>query len=212
MPRMVTLQIMNKHGSILAFVFTCLLSVCLSNYAVTADSDFECVLSSDRETYEVGQQPIFTVLITNKTSKETYLIGSLDGSTSDRRFPKCSFEVIDSDGKPVERAPELMCGNMNALRTEDFVAIAPGKSFDPFGKEFFTPYQFHAFPVQQPGIYTVRFSYSTISNQLSDYFGGPIVGGVKAAKLELQQLFNRIAHIQLKSNELKLTFNPKAKN
>ena len=201
---------MSKRASIPINIVATILSVWHPHYALGANSDLTCVLSCDRETYEVGQQPVFTVRITNNSSKEVLFVGSLDGSTTDRRFPQCRFEIIDSTGKPVKTGLGI-CGNMNVLRTEDFVAIVPGGSFNPFGKGFFSPYQFHHFPVEQPGVYTVRFSYSTSSDKVADYFGDERMAGLRAAKPEIQRLFNRIAHVELKSKELKLTFTSRSK-
>jgi hypothetical protein len=113
-------------------------------------------IAADAETYQVGQQPKLSISITNRSDKDVYLVGSLDGSTDERRFPKCRLEVLNSEGKPVTL--ELLgCGNMNKLRLEDFVAVLPSQAFDPFGKGFFAPYQMYQFPVQRPGVYTVRF-------------------------------------------------------
>ncbi len=144
-------------------------------------------------------------------------MGCLDGSTNGR-FPVCVFEVIDSAGIPV-KSRLSGCGNMNTLRPEDFVAVAPGKSFDPCGEGFSKPHEFARFPVQQPGIYKVRFSYSSKSYKVSEYFGderlAALLGksglpGLPVLKPEILPLFERIAHIELKSNELALTFVPKS--
>ena len=175
--------------------------------AVAADAAFDCVIASDRTTYAVGEVPNITFRITNKSTKEVLLVGSLDGSTTNRRFPKCQFEILDAAGKPVT-LPLALCGNMNVLKTTDFVAVPAGGTFNPFGKGFFPPHQFYRFPVTVPGDYTLRFSYST-SERVQDYFGDD--RGQPNAAPEIQRLFERVPKLDLKSNELKLTFTAKPK-
>src|SRR5205823_10991912 len=70
----------------------------------------------------LGQSPKVNVEITNNTDNEIYLVGSLDSSDCEWRFPHCIFEVIGPDGKSSVR--ELgRCGNMNPLREKDFVKV-----------------------------------------------------------------------------------------
>jgi hypothetical protein len=177
--------------------------------AVAADAAFDCMIASDRTSYSVGEIPNITFRITNKTTKEVVLVGSLDGSTTDRRFPKCRFEILDASGKVVT-LPLSLCGNMNVLRTNDFVIVPAGGTFNPFGTDFFPPYQLYQFPVTVPGDYTLRFSYTT-SDRLQDYFGDERMMGRTNSTPEIQSLFKRVPKLELKSNELKLTFTAKPK-
>jgi hypothetical protein len=189
-------------------VLTFLLSIVL-HWAVAADTAFDCVIAADRTTYAVGEVPNITFRITNKSTKGVLLVGSLDGSTTNRRFPKCQFEILDAAGTPVN-LPLVGCVNMNPLKTTDFVAVPAGATFNPFGKDFFGPYQFVRFPVTVPGDYTLRFSYST-SDRIQDYFGDERMSGKTTAAQEIQRLFERVPKLDLKSNELKLTFTAKSK-
>ena len=176
--------------------------------SVAADAAFDCIIASDRTTYAVGQVPAITVSITNKSPKEVMLVGSLDGSDVGWRFPKCRLEILDAEGKPVT-APMFRCGNMNVLKTTDFIAVPAGKTFNPFGKGFFPPSQFYQFPVTTPGDYTLHFYYST-SDRVQDYFGDER-GSQTNATPEIQRLFERVPKLELKSNTLKLKFVPKSK-
>ena len=177
--------------------------------AVAADSAFDCIITSDRTTYTVGQIPIITVSITNKSAKEVILVGSLDGSDVGWRFPKCQLEILDAAGKPVT-APMARCGNMNVLRAADFVAVPARGTFNPFSTGFFAPYQFDQFPITHAGDYTLRFYYST-SDRIQDYFGDERMMGRTNTTPEIQRLFKRVPKLELKSNELKLKFTPKPK-
>jgi len=191
-----------------SIVPTLLLSVVI-HCAVAADTAFDCVIASDRTTYSVGEVPNITFRITNKSPKSVVLVGSLDGSTGGGRSPKCRFEILDAAGKLVT-LPVFGCGNMNVLKTTDFVTVPAGDTFNPFGNGFFPPVQFYRFPVTQPGDYTFRFSYST-SDRVEDYFGDERMSGQKIAAPEIQRLFERVPKLDLKSNELKLKFTSKPK-
>lgn len=185
---------------VLTFLFSAVI-----HSALAAEGAFDCVITSDRTTYAVGEVPSITFRITNKSTKEVVLVGSLDGSTTERRFPKCRFEILDAAGKPVTLPLALGCGNMNVLKTTDFVVVPAGGTFNPFGEGFFPPHQFYRFPVTVPGDYTLRFSYST-SDRVQDYFGDERMSGQTTPAPEIQRLFERVPKLDLKSNELKLTF------
>jgi hypothetical protein len=97
---------------------------------------------------------------------------------------------------------------MNTLRTNDFVVVPTGGAFNPFGNGFFRPNQFDRFPVTVPGDYTLRFSYTT-SDRLEDFFGDERMMDRPNTTPEIQRLFERVPKLDLKSNELKLTFTAK---
>lgn len=172
-----------------------------------ADAAFECEISTDRTNLVIGQVPSLTVRIRNKTGGEVHLVGSLDGSTCGWRFPKCRLEILDPAGRSVA-LPLGRCGNMNALRTDDFVRVRAGDSFYPFGLGFFRPSEFSRFPVTTPGEYTVRFHYTT-SDRLQDYFGDERRRVGTQVSPEIQRLFEKVPKLELQSNSLKLHFTAK---
>lgn len=190
-------------------IISTLLVSAVAFVAMAADSAFDCIITSDRATYTVGEIPIISVSITNKSTAEVILVGSLDGSDVGWRSPTCQLEILDAAGKPVT-SQMGRCGNMNILRTADFVAVPAGGTFNPFGAGFFAPHQFYQFPVTKPGDYTLRFYYST-SDRIQDYFGDERMMGRTNASPDIQRLFKRVPKLELKSNELKLKFTPKAK-
>jgi hypothetical protein len=190
-------------------VLLMLLATFVTLSVVAAEPSFNCVLTSDRTSYTVGETPALAVTITNKSGKEVVLVGSLDGSDVGWRFPKCRVEIFDAAGKPVTAAMGR-CGNMNVLRLADFVVVPAGGAFNPCGPGFFSPHQFHRFPVSAPGDYTVCFYYST-SDRVEDYFGDERMMGKTNAAPEIQRMFKRVPKIELKSNQLKLKFLPKPK-
>jgi hypothetical protein len=116
--------------------FVLLLALCAPSRAQAPRLD--CVLSADRTTYQVGETPRLSVRIINKSARDVYLVGSLDGSDVGWHFPKWRLEVLDPAGKPLTTSRGgARCGNMNSLKTNDFVRVAPGQAFDPFGHGFF---------------------------------------------------------------------------
>jgi hypothetical protein len=173
-----------------------------------AEPEFACTISSERATYKVGEAPALNVRILNKSSAEVHLVGALDGSEVGWRFPKCRLEILDSAGKAVVE-PYGRCGNMNTLRPADFVAVPAAGEFNPFGKGFFGPHQLYRFPVKTPGTYTVRFFYSTAARSIEEFFGDERMLGQQGAAPEIQRLFDRVPKLDLKSNDLKLTFTAK---
>ncbi len=164
-------------------------------------SKFQLVLSSDRNTYELGEKPNFTIRIANKSDKEVYWIQALDGSEGGWRFPKCRVEVLDEGGKQVSLGRSIGCGMMNPLTVKDFVLTPAGKDFLLGG---LIPNELHDFSVKKSGIYRVKFFYSTSSEKIQDYMG--IGRMTAAASPQFQQMFERVPKFDLESNTLTITF------
>lgn len=177
---------------------------------IAADSPFTCSISAEKATLIQGQVPRVKVSITNKSGKDVHLVGSLDGSDVGWRFPKCSFELLDTTGKPVpQKQPMSRCGNMNTLKTTDFVKVAAGTEFNPIGKGFFGSWQLYRFEQLPPGTYILRFYYQTSTKGVQDYFGDERMMGQKTVAPEIQKLFESVPLIDIKSNDLQITVQPK---
>lgn len=177
--------------------------------AFATQPDFECAISSDRDTYRVGEVPVIKVRITNKSDKEVVLVGALEGSAMGWRSPRCNLELLTAAGKPVSPLP-TGCAVLKSLGVTDFVAVPRGSEFDPFAKGFFPPPQITPFffPIRKPGTYIIRFQYTT-SNRIQDYLGSERIRGQNSVTPDIQRLFARVPKIDIKSNELKLRFTPK---
>lgn len=90
-----------------------------------------CTIWCDEPTCDLGHVPNIAVMLTNQAKSDIYLVGSLDGSDSEMRYPFCYFEVIGPDGKSaVQGIPR--CGNTNMLGEKNFVNVSPGESFFPY--------------------------------------------------------------------------------
>ncbi|PCJ54041.1 MAG: hypothetical protein COA79_22315 [Planctomycetota bacterium] len=90
-----------------------------------------CELLSDKKDYQLGEIPKFYVKITNYSNFPIYLPVRIDGSVLHRRYPYCSFKIICPDDKKTHGI-NAVCGNINRLRSEDFVKLKSGNSFNPF--------------------------------------------------------------------------------
>jgi len=158
-------------------------------------------------TVEQGQVPRVTVALTNNTAAEMLLVGSLDGSDCKMRFPHCTFEITGPDGKsPVKGIGR--CGNMNTLREKDFVRVAPGKSFDPFGRiddgGFFGCHQLRAENFAAPGDYRLRFRYATVAEKEArgNWFGDGFRKGQEAEEARVNALLDRVPRVTVESNTI----------
>jgi hypothetical protein len=138
-----------------------------------AETEIGCIIRGE-PTCKVGEAPKITVGLTNQSSREVYLVGSLDASDCKWRYPHCYFEVIGPTGAPSVRGIGR-CGNMNTLRAKDFVKVPSGGTFDPYqnvdGYGFFSAHQLSAENFKQPGEYRVRFVYSTASTDIGAWGG-----------------------------------------
>jgi len=183
----------------------------ISSLSVMAeDTLFTCSISAEKAIILQGKIPRVNVSITNKSGKDVYLVGSLDGSDVGWRFPKCGFELLDSTGKPVpQKQPMGRCGNMNTLKITDFVRVAADTDFNPYGQGFFGSRQIYRFEQLPPGTYILRFYYQTSTNDVQDYFGDERMMEKKITFPKIQKLFEAVPLIDIKSNELKITVQSK---
>jgi len=164
-----------------------------------------CAIKGD-PTCEVGKAPRITVSLTNLTDADIYLVGSLDASDCKRRYPHCFFEVTGPDGKPAVQKI-ARCAFMNMLRAKDFIKVAPGEAFDPFQSiddhGFFSAYQLDERHFRAPGVYRIRFVYSTKEADINAWAGD---GAEKvAADDELVGKFKQVPKVEVRSDEFTLT-------
>lgn len=163
-----------------------------------------CDISAEKTTIKAGEVPKIEVMLTNNTDEDVYLIGSLDGSSEEWRFPHCTFSIEKPEKDVVPGTGR--CGMMNVLREEDFVLVGPGESFDPFGEVddhgFFPSWQ-----IQDPemfrnkGIYKIQFHYSTKPDSIAKYLGSESENDVNRG---IKKLFEKVPHVDVSSNILEI--------
>ena len=169
--------------------------------------ELDCVLSSPRSEWRLGEKVDLRVRIINRSSESVRLIGSLDGSDIGWRFPHCTFEIVGPDGAPTESDNLRRCGNMNDLRHEEIVEVAPGASFDPYQKldnyGFFEHWIFYSDPFKEPGEYKLRFRYSTETDDDKAFMGDlRMMDG--EYEPELAALVRGVPRLVVESNELSI--------
>jgi hypothetical protein len=164
-----------------------------------------CILRGER-TCELGKTPNITVELINQTNKEIYLVGNLDYSDYGMRYPYCYFEITGPDGESADRRRGPGCGTMNPLRVEEFVKVPPGGTFNPHQKidryGFWSSRQLSPDTFREPGVYRIRFLYSTKNNTIDQWAGS---SSEVAANAEIMRLFNQVPKVEVHSNEFVLT-------
>jgi hypothetical protein len=160
-------------------------------------SALECIVRAEK-TCALGNAPQVSVRIVNRTSEDVLMVGSLDGSDIQRRYPYCYFQVIGPDGKNTIHARSSSCGYLNPLRVKDFVKVPKGGQFDPYqgidNYGFFSAHEIEPSTFDRPGDYRIRFIYCTAEKDLRKWHGK--AGG------ELEALFAKVPKVVLTSNEI----------
>ena len=127
-------------------------------------NSFVCILSTSKRNYKIGEAPELSVEIINKTDSSVIMVGSLDGSDIGWRLPICEFSVNHQIFGNISRT-NSRCGNVNDLRELDFKVVPINSSFNPFEKidnyGYFSAYQVKSNQFLIPGIYQLKFFYST---------------------------------------------------
>lgn len=163
-----------------------------------------CDISAKETTINVGEVPKIKVKLTNNTDEDVYLIGSLDGSEVQWRYPYCYFTIEKPETDVV--ASGARCGMMNPLREEDFVLLKPKESFDPYssidGYGFFSsstlsdPKEF-----RKKGTYKIQFHYSTEPDSITKYLGSESENKVDA---KIKKMFRQVPHLKVSSNVIEI--------
>jgi hypothetical protein len=169
---------------------------------------FNCVLTTDKLVYKIGEVPKLEVKIINKSGSDIYLIGSLDNSANKRRMPYCYYNIE----KPVPDTLSFgFCGTANPLRAEDFTLVKSGEAFNPFESidnyGFFPDYastQKETFRI--PGIYKIQFHYSAKNSDIENFRGS--ISAENWAKRNdtalINKLFAKVPKIELSSNTIEI--------
>lgn len=167
-----------------------------------------CTLKSDKKVYKVGELPELKVEIVNNTTRDIYLIGSLDGSDVRWRMPYCYFTIQ----KPTLDTVQLArCGVVNPLRTEDFALVKAGQKFNPYQRidsyRFFTdPTINNSGMFKSPGIYKIQFHYSTNSSDITKYSFDRRFVKSRSDSMKLFSFFKNVPKTDIESNEIEITF------
>jgi len=167
---------------------------------------FECTISSEKTSYQIGEIPKIEIKIRNKTSDEVLFLGCLDGSEVKWRMPYCYYTIESPKKQKIEFSPR--CGNMNTLRPNDFVLTKSNEVFNPY-QQIDDYGFFDSFIINNPntfnaaGIYKVQFYYNSNSTNIKDFMGDY---NTKADIEKLSKLFEKIRKIELSSNILEIEF------
>ncbi|MCK6472864.1 MAG: hypothetical protein L6R28_14065 [Planctomycetes bacterium] len=127
---------------------------------------------------QAGKEVTFRVRIKNVSDRDVTVVGCLDGSTSDKRYPHFGRSITPD--KP--QAMMMGCGNCNSLRDSDLKVLKPGESFDPFGPGSFGEWQAKWTPDKE-GAYTVKFTCDYAAKDLSEW-NGPVERSMGLGGLE----------------------------
>lgn len=171
-----------------------------------AEGPFTCKISTDRRVYKIGEVPKIVVSIENHGFREVELVRSLDASDCGWRYPHCTFEILRADGTSAVKGIGR-CGNTNALRPEDFTTVDGRTTFNPLGEGSFGGHQLGQTTFDKPGVYAIRFKYSTKSEKIEEWLGDGRWLWEKGQRDEtLAELFEKTPKIDLWSNVLEVSF------
>lgn len=164
----------------------------------------------DDSTYKLCLLPI----INNLSSDTVTLIRSIYGRSSRSDtfniYPKFGINIYQ-DGKIVDFSFMKTCGNYGFLNPDDFITVDPNKPFLPFHDSYFSHPNFDVtLSLQLPvrGTIEIEAYYNTIDTTQQLYH--PFTDKEMKMKLATEEyitcrpLFNKLAHINLKSTRIKV--------
>ncbi len=163
---------------------------------------FELTIVADKDVYTVGEKPRITATLTNNSKQSVMLVRSLDGSDMGR-YPRFQWTVTaPSDALPLQQLGR--CGNTNPIMPGDFVSLAPGDQLDLAASWSGVPWNELD---RGPGTYALQAVYSTDSDDVNQWIGGPLVDDDRNAKVrEIGPLYSRVPRVTVTSNVIKVRF------
>ncbi len=157
--------------------------------------DFTLTIATEKPTITLGEAPVITATLTNKSGRPVTLVPALDGSSHALRSPYVTFEIMPPEGVP-EPGFRGRCGNTNNIQLEDFVAVADGGTMDPMGNWL----RLWEGEFTGPGEYIIKLHYDTGGNAKS-WFG--FMGPLKS-KSAIRKRLQDVPRMSLTSNQVTL--------
>jgi hypothetical protein len=113
-------------------------------------------LSADRSAYACDEVPVLRAELVNRSTKATWLIKPIDGSSDGLRYPKLLVDLRNG-GHPVPQVESPRCGNMNPMVVEDIFELEPGARLEilSYSTELMPP------KALEPGEYELTVAYDT---------------------------------------------------
>ena len=156
-------------------------------------------LAVDKPTYTPDEFPSLCATLTNN-SKETILVAIAQDGSDRGRAPSCLFEITYPMDTP-EPEPIGICGNTNPITAEVFQTVSPGQSIDVWPRGI--PLALMQQIKRGPGKYTATMTYSTYSENIDVWLGGPLRQSAEAIlRLKIQPLVNRVPLFSVTSNSV----------
>jgi hypothetical protein len=158
-------------------------------------------LRSDRGPRQPLDEPLdLSVQITNVSGKPVWMVGALPGSEG-LRYPQYVVEIEGPTGPMQMEFPESL-DYVRGLRSEDFVLLAPGESFDPQGKGFIPIQQLAWFKPAEPGRYRLRLCFDATARDPRQWMGHTFVQDQR----RMEGLIMQVPQVKVWSNTLEIEF------
>lgn len=139
-----------------------------------------------------------SVRVTNISDVPVWMVGVLPGSDG-LRYPHYIAEIEGPSGPVQMGFPEAL-DYIPGLRSENFVQLAPGESFDPQGKGFIPIQQLAWFKPAEPGTYRVRLHFDATAQDPQQWMGHTAVRD----RLEVESLIRKVPPVRVSSNTLEI--------
>ncbi|MFZ2956168.1 MAG: hypothetical protein WA705_04665 [Candidatus Ozemobacteraceae bacterium] len=125
-------------------------------------------LSTNKPKFLLEEPIIIQAVIKNNWDRKLTLVKPQDASINGFRYPLCVIELKNEQGLKEGFSVTPACKTVDALASDAFFEIEPGKPVELFPKGI--PLD-HCFKIQKPGIYYLMCRYSTIANHECKWYG-----------------------------------------
>jgi len=163
-----------------------------------------CVLSLAPATAPGGDAGL-DIALTNLADHDVLLVPAIDGSDVGRRYPQGYFTVTDSTGKDIPMLPVTVTEYCEPLSDADFTQVPPGFTLR-WPVELFTAAGIVKRHTAAPGVYQLRFVYSTESDSPDEWLGnGLSAKGLREDREHFGPMITRVPRTTVTSNAVTVT-------
>lgn len=173
----------------------------VSSGSQSAATPIKIELRSARgSTLALEDDPVLSIQITNIAAESVWMVGVLPGSDG-LRYPQYIAQIEGPEGTVPVRLPEDL-DYARGLRTEDFVRLGPGQSFDPEGEGFIPVQQLAWFKPTRPGKYRLRIKFDATDPDPRQWLGHTRISD----RHRIEDLIRRVPPVKVWSNTLEIHF------
>lgn len=179
--------------------------IALTSFQEKNENGFVLTISTENKIVRSYSDLKIEARIINKSGRDIFLIGNVDGAESKYRYPHIYFLFIGTKGDTLNSNFDA-CSNIDELKSKNFVMVKNDSVFNPFdqlAEHGYWPQEYFNVRDAVKGKYKVQLIYSTNCPDKSKWKN---FRNLHTSMPEVDSLIDLVPKIELESNSLNILF------